>query len=547
MLVGVSAHALHPLAPHAAAQPSHEVRAFAFIPMPMVGPSGIRPSRHTGSTHARPTAFLPAVLPGSRPVSFPAVNQPRNWQPRASTKMQMVEEDHYTVDASTRSWQEAQQALREYPPQDALTAQESQHLLAEIESDAAVDSEQASLLTPDGQAAADDEDVAAVRARLRMLGPYPVLSLRFPDMVMPEQFIEEQKLTGETGVALDFVVDTAANVNTINAQLAKDLSLEPVGYEPAGVSAAGPLAGGSQYNLGNIQLNDLPREERFTLMTDLVASALPVASPSGAGILGINWLFSFPGGAEFNWGDPAAAAAATIAADAAAKKARAEAREAEAEAAEGTSDPTTKAEANRVEAQRLERERKSLNFSVVPSLTLYGELPGTAGLSEGLEEVPSRLLENGLVCVTIKINGVEIPALLDTGSPITVLNPAAAKAAGIEMAEEEPDQGSMNPFAKAASWFKQGADMTQAMQTGDVVMLGGGTMLRKIPEKADIALGAAELGQGRPYVGNIPGLAALDSITGTSMGTAAGPAAILGSDVLRQRKKLLLRDGKVFV
>ena len=64
-----------------------------------------------------------------------------------------------------------------------------------------------------------DEEPMAIRAPMRMLGPYPVLSLRFPGIATPAQFKEQQKLTGETGVALDFVVDTAANVNTINAKL----------------------------------------------------------------------------------------------------------------------------------------------------------------------------------------------------------------------------------------------------------------------------------------------------------------------------------------
>lgn len=65
-----------------------------------------------------------------------------------------------------------------------------------------------------------DEEPMAIRAPMRMLGPYPVLSLRFPGIATPAQFKEQQKLTGESGVALDFVVDTAANVNTVNAKLA---------------------------------------------------------------------------------------------------------------------------------------------------------------------------------------------------------------------------------------------------------------------------------------------------------------------------------------
>ena len=54
---------------------------------------------------------------------------------------------------------------------------------------------------------------------------------------------------------------------------------------------------------------------------------------------------------------------------------------------------------------------------------MLGELRGTEALTSSLCEVPARQLESGLVCVTMCVNGVEIPSLLDTGSPITVLKP----------------------------------------------------------------------------------------------------------------------------
>eukprot|EP00593_Proboscia_inermis_P011773 CAMPEP_0171325384 /NCGR_PEP_ID=MMETSP0816-20121228/116778_1 /TAXON_ID=420281 /ORGANISM="Proboscia inermis, Strain CCAP1064/1" /LENGTH=146 /DNA_ID=CAMNT_0011824551 /DNA_START=115 /DNA_END=555 /DNA_ORIENTATION=- len=146
----------------------------------------------------------------------------------------------------------------------------------------------------------------------------------------------------------------------------------------------------------------------------------------------------------------------------------------------------------------------------------------------------------------MRVNGVDIPLLLDTGSPITVLNAAAATAAGIVMpGSDEPDDNKLNPFAKAARMAKEAIEDAQLMASGEVALIGGENgpiPLRKIPEKALIALGDAELGMGRPYVGDIPSLALLDGL-----GAGAGPAAILGTDVLRQRTKLLLRDGKVYV
>jgi len=504
MLIGVSECTLYPHPSQVSAETSRLVREVAFSPI------GIRAARLTGSSHASPTAFRPAVLSGARPAaSFPVVISMANLQSRASTQMfaqdQAVEQDT-ARDSSPHDTSYRFRGTTLEQNVEALIESEAEEALSGMQADQMHDVIDAQDVT---QAVADDKDVMAVRARLRMLGPYPVLSMRFPDMTMPEQFREEQKLVGETGVALDFVVDTAANVNTINAQLAKDLNLETVGFEQTGVSATGMLAGGLKYKLGDAQLNDLPKEERFTLMTGLVASALPVASPSGAGILGINFIFSFAGGAEFNWGDPA-----RLAAEAAAAAKAKGSRPHEVQ----ISDPT-----------------------LIPSLTLFGDLNGTSGLIADLQEVPVQQLSNGLLAVTMKVNGAEIPALLDTGSPITVINAAAAKAAGIDL-PVEPDQSGMSVFEKAAAWIKQGVDLSNGARQGEVVSLGAGVTLRKIPLKAPIALGGADIGSGRPYVGEIPGLAALDGL-----GAEAGPAAILGTDVLRQRKRLLIRDGKVFV
>ena len=60
-------------------------------------------------------------------------------------------------------------------------------------------------------------------------------------------------------MALDFVVDTAANVNTINAKLATDLGLEALGFDEGGVSAGGDLAGGTTYMLGTLSSATCPR------------------------------------------------------------------------------------------------------------------------------------------------------------------------------------------------------------------------------------------------------------------------------------------------
>jgi hypothetical protein len=92
--------------------------------------------------------------------------------------------------------------------------------------------------------------MTAARSPLRFLGPYPTMPLRFPDLATPSQ-----RERGVSGVCLDWVLDTAANVNTINAAVARDLNLERVGAAPGGVGAGGGMAGGDTFLLGDCELD----------------------------------------------------------------------------------------------------------------------------------------------------------------------------------------------------------------------------------------------------------------------------------------------------
>jgi hypothetical protein len=373
----------------------------------------------------------------------------------------------------------------------------------------------------------ETDDIMAIRSPLRFIGPYPALALSFPNLATPAQ-----RARGASGVTLDFVIDTAANVNTINAAVAKELGLEAVGQAPGGVGASGALAsGGTTFMLGDVQFADVAASERMTFMGGLTASSLPVASPAAAGLLSVAFLFSFPGGFEICWGNQAAAP----------------------------------------EAGALPSE---VNEPLVkPSITFFGDLVGTESITHGLAQVPARQLESGLVAVTLVVNGVELPALLDTGSPITVLNAAAAKAVGLELPSSAVDAPtstneqvkdaaalarSSNPFARFAASVKADVEAKQATvaaqaaaqaaaQSGEVLALGGPNgqriELRRLPAASSVELGGAQLdGSVRCYVGELPGLAALDGL-----GAAAGPAAVLGTDILRRRSRLVLQDGKVYV
>lgn len=341
----------------------------------------------------------------------------------------------------------------------------------------------------------DDNGTMAVKSPLKFIGPYPCMPLRFPDLATPSQ-----KSRNLTGISLDFVLDTAANTNTINAAVAKGLSLEVVGIAPGGVGAGGTIAGGATYLLGECQL-DIPATndtEPFTFMEGLTASALPVASPAAAGLLGCFFFNCFPGGVEFDWrGD------------------------------EATNEP--------------------------PSVTYYGDTVdiATVGLKRAaIRQLPVSMLPS----VTLRVNGVEMAALLDTGSPVTVMNDAAAELAGVGVVDyvEQVPEDSWNPFAKLASSFQAAKENAKATASGDVLTIAGTggerINLLKSRERVALAMGDVEegpvLGESHIYVGDLPGLAAL---SGAENGDGASPAAILGMDVLKLKPRMLYRIDEVYL
>ena len=383
---------------------------------------------------------------------------------------------------------------------------------------ATTDSTDAAITTaPSSSSSSSSSQHAAVRAPLKYLGPYPALALRFPNLATPSQ-----KKRNVTGISLDFVLDTAANVNTLNGQVAKELDLPVVGKALPGVGTSGPLAGGDNtYLLGDCQLenglilsnnnnnnddnnnddddqHDTAINESFLFMTNLTASALPVVNPAAAGLLSNAFLQCFPGGVEFAWG-------------------------------------------------KIHADNGTIAES--PSVTFYSEFP-SSHLEQTMQRVKITPLPVTLLpSITVNINGIEMPALLDTGSPITVLNQQAAKAVGVELAMTDIDDNSnnnkernrLNPFAKMA----KNAQIAQAASRGDVLTLAGGNgqMIHLYKSKHSVPISVAScsgsdenvtFGDGSfVYVGELPGLAALNGL-----GVGSPPAVVLGMDVLRQRPRM---------
>ena len=227
-------------------------------------------------------------------------------------------------------------------------------------------------------------------------------------------------------------------------------------------------------------------------MTNLTAAALPVANPATAGLLSLAFLYTFPGGVEFTWGTA----------------------------------------------------RPDGSIEMPPSFAFYGN-DDVSAATQDLVRVPIQSLPvTNLPCVTVQINGVSMPALLDTGSPITVLNANAAKVAGVEMVHTETlPKKSNNPFGNIMNNVKAAQAQAQAAASGNVLAIMGSdgqrVELRKSLEKVQVALEGDEIvdfGKGNIYVGDLPGLAAMNAI-----GVEAPPAVVLGMDVLRTKPKMFLR------
>lgn len=138
----------------------------------------------------------------------------------------------------------------------------------------------------------------SIKVPLKFVGPYPTIGLRFPGLST-----KNQKAQKKTGISLDFVLDTAANTNTINAQVATELGLEVVWEALPGLSSAGAMQGGQTFMLGDSQLEGIEMNEEMgedgIFMKNLTASALPIASPASAGLLSLPFFTALKGASCF--------------------------------------------------------------------------------------------------------------------------------------------------------------------------------------------------------------------------------------------------------
>jgi predicted aspartyl protease len=269
----------------------------------------------------------------------------------------------------------------------------------------------------------------------------------------------------------DFLLDTGANVNSIDAQVAERLDLPLVEKTSEHLSLVGSTGSGFKhagdlYRLGDCELNGLP--QNVTFMTNLTAAALPYASPVGVGLLSLAFLYSFPAGVEVDWhgtdGDP----------------------------------PTI-----------IFYFGKELPQDVISKSTI------------NMTRVPLRPLVGGVLTLTIHVNGVEMPALLDTGSPITVISREAAKLVGIELVAEKS-------------------------KVLKITGVGGGQMDLQ-PSKSAVTIRAGNivsLGQGHVFIGDLPGMRLLEQLAGGGRNNSNSnkPAdVVVGLDFLKRAYRMILR------
>lgn len=288
-------------------------------------------------------------------------------------------------------------------------------------------------------------------APLKYVGPYACLQLEFPHL---------------SGTALTFLLDTGANVNAISKDLANKLNLPVVMKKEdlsilASAGAGGSFQPGDFVMLGDCQLGDMPEDyPNATFMTNLTAAAieLGVANTFSNGLLGSSFFQCFPAGVEFDF--------------------------------HGTDgDPPT------------------IIFWLGQSIP---EMATNNSLIVPLEESWC-----GVPTIIVNINGINMKAIIDTGSPISIISPNAAKEVGVQTSTSK---GQLIPF------------ITRGIDNAIV-------NLSPSLNGASICIGNISLGNLETMcVGDLPGLSLASKLSNTD-----GPRLLLGLDALRRMYRMILR------
>lgn len=291
--------------------------------------------------------------------------------------------------------------------------------------------------------------VIGVVAPLISVGPYPCLELNFPTV------------KSKPGVKISFVLDTAANVNTISSEIACKLDL-PVVVKGEDLSILGSAGAGGLFQAGDIvflgdsRLSGMPEsQQNSTFMSNITLASidLGIANSVGGGMLGTSFLGCFRGGVEFDWygtdGDP----------------------------------PT-------------------LQF-------YYDSLPERA--KQNCVCVPINIEDFfGVPTISVIINGKELRAIIDTGSPITVISPVTAGELGI---------------------MKHGTTKVKGIDDGDAMEVS------KSLDEVTLSIGDVDINLDRIFIGELPGLAMASNL----VPDCHQPHLLLGMDAIRRTYRMIMR------
>lgn len=323
---------------------------------------------------------------------------------------------------------------------------------------------------------------------------------------LPDRSTRAQRDRGVKGVELDWCVDTASSTNFILPQVAYGLDVEIVGAAPSGVGATGAVSSGQEMLLGTAKLGSDGADGSGTAaITGLSAAIVQVPAPGTAGILGRSFLNCF-GAVEFDW-------------------------------------------------------RLSQNAGA--TMCLYQEYApfDDDGTMDDQTVVPLNELACGLLAVDVDLNGVRMPALVDTGAPRTIINRAAAKAAGIATVDDasgspeeakKPSMGGFkNPFAAIQDAISRGREQALGSSGAVTVMGAGGRpeRLDKASRSKDVEMivsatsGSVCLSSPQILIGDLEAFRVGLGLRGDStLGANDGqPGIVLGLDALMSVPKVAMR------
>ena len=266
-----------------------------------------------------------------------------------------------------------------------------------------------------------------------------------------------------TSKTLNFVLDTGASITSISSKLAKQLQLPIVrkkeDLELLGTAgAAGSFETGDIVLLGNCTQGGMPADYNQTFMYNMTAASidLGIATKVCVGLLGVPFFSSF-GAVEFDWwgtdGDP----------------------------------PTI----------------QFYYSKVLPDFAL-----------KNTHQIPLEESFFGMPQITININGHYLRAVIDTGSPITIMSIEAAEIIGMD------DQSLSRDEQKETSIEIKG--------------IGDGSV-NLLQTTCDFSIGTIKLENLLVCVGDLPGIAMASELSSVPC-----PQVLLGLDVLRSSYRMIL-------